>query len=78
MSLSLKDLAPGQRGRIVRLDRRGALGQRMADMGLIPGTVVEVRRIAPLGDPLEIQVRGYRLSLRKTEAAGVLVERIEA
>ena len=78
MSLSLKDLAPGQRGRIVRLDRRGALGQRMADMGLIPGSVVEVKRIAPLGDPLEVKVRGYRLSLRKTEAAGILVERVES
>ena len=78
MSLSLKDLAPGQRGRIVRLDRRGALGQRLADMGLIPGSVVEVKRIAPLGDPMEVQVRGYRLSLRKSEAAGVLVERIES
>ncbi|MBU1910449.1 MAG: ferrous iron transport protein A [Verrucomicrobia bacterium] len=78
MSLSLKDLAPGQRGRIVRLDRRGALGQRMADMGLIAGAVVEVKRIAPLGDPLEVQIRGYRLSLRKAEAAGILVERIEA
>lgn len=78
MSLSLKDLAPGERGRILRLDRRGALGQRMADMGLIPGAVVEVKRIAPLGDPLEVEVRGYRLSLRKSEAAGVLVERIEA
>jgi Fe2+ transport system protein FeoA len=77
VSLSLKDLAPGEQGRIIRLDRRGALGQRMADMGLIPGSVVEVRRIAPLGDPLEVKIRGYRLSLRKAEAAGVLVERIK-
>lgn len=78
MSPTLRDLKPGERGRIVRLNRRGALGQRMADMGLIPGSLVEVKRIAPLGDPMEVQVRGYRLSLRKAEAAGVLVERIEA
>lgn len=78
MSITLKDLKPGERGRIVRLDHRGTLGQRMADMGLIRGSLVEVKRIAPLGDPMEVQVRGYRLSLRKAEAAGVLVERIEA
>lgn len=77
MSLSLRDLAPGQRGKIVRLERRGELGRRLADMGLVRGARVEVKRIAPLGDPLEVEVRGYRLSLRKTEAAGVLVEPLE-
>lgn len=77
MSLSLKDLEPGRRARVVRLERRGELGKRLADMGLVPGALVEVKRIAPLGDPMEVEVRGYRLSLRKAEAAGVLVEPLE-
>ena len=78
MHTTLKDLGVGQRGRVVRLDRRGELGQRLAAMGFNRGAIVEVRRVAPLGDPLEVKVRGYRLSLRKKEAEGVVVERMAA
>ena len=78
MPTTLKDLGVGQRGRIVKLTRRGELGQRLAAMGFNRGVLVEVRRIAPLGDPMEIRVLGYHLSLRKKEAEHVLVERLPA
>ena len=74
-TVTLKDLVPGQHGRVVRLNCRGELGQRLAAMGFNVGAPVEVRRVAPLGDPIEIKVRGYRLSLRKSEAAHVVIER---
>ena len=66
---SLKSLKPGQSGRVVRVHGQGALRRRIMEMGLTRGTPVSVRKIAPLGDPLEIYVRGYLLSLRKADAA---------
>ena len=52
----------------------GRTNKRIADMGVVPGTPVEVERIAPLGDPIDIKVKGYHLSLRKKEAAAITVE----
>ena len=73
--LTLGDVAVGESCEVVavRGERRAAL--RLLEMGLVPGTVVEVRRVAPLGDPLELRVRGYALSLRRSEAARVDVSR---
>ena len=71
--LTLDRLEPGQRGRIVKIRRRGALGRRITDMGVTPGTLVEVERVAPLGDPIKIKLKGYRLSLRKGEASEITV-----
>ena len=70
---SLDQLRPGQRGRIVTLEGGDALVQRLLEMGLLEGEEVEVVGFAPLGDPLEIRLGDYRLSLRRREAARVQV-----
>ncbi|SEM64256.1 iron (metal) dependent repressor, DtxR family [Syntrophus gentianae] len=72
--LSLRDLKPGQKGKVRKIKARGATSMRMVEMGVTPGAVVEVERIAPLGDPIDIKVKGYHLSLRKEEAGGVEIE----
>ncbi|MGC9359378.1 MAG: FeoA family protein [Anaerolineae bacterium] len=64
----------GQQGIVVRVGSLGPAKRRMMDMGLVPGTPVTVRRVAPLGDPIEFTVKGYSLSLRKSEAHEVIVE----
>lgn len=70
----LKDLSPGEQGKVVRVDAEGALKRRLMDMGLTRGTMVTFRKVAPLGDPIEITVRGYELSIRKDEAAHIFVK----
>lgn len=65
---------PGWRGVVRRLAGRGPLRRRLLEMGITAGSHVEVERIAPLGDPVEVKIRGYHLSLRKEEAANVYVE----
>ena len=69
----LKDLSPGEQGKVVRVDAEGALKRRLMEMGLTRGTMVTFRKVAPLGDPIEITVRGYELSIRKDEAAHIWV-----
>ncbi len=71
---TLNKLKPGQKGRIVRVRGVGRTNKRIVEMGVVPGTPVEVERIAPLGDPIDIKVKGYHLSLRKEEAAAITVE----
>ncbi len=73
-AVTLKDLKPGQRGRVTKVSARGETGKRIVEMGVTPGAVVEVERIAPLGDPIDIKVKGYHLSLRKQDAQGIAVE----
>ena len=65
---TLKDVRVGETAVILRLHGEGALKRRIMDMGLTKGTEVYVRKVAPLGDPLELTVRGYELSLRKGDA----------
>ena len=65
---SLRALVPGQRGRVVNLGEKGPARRRLMDMGITPGVDVEVVKVAPLGDPIEVNLRGYELSLRKDEA----------
>ncbi len=74
MVVALKDLNPGQKGTVRGVRGRGEVYKRLLDMGLTPGSLVEMRRVAPLGDPLEIKVRGYNLSLRKQEAEEIEIE----
>src|SRR5688500_18101175 len=71
---SLDQLAIGQTGLISGVDGGDALGQRLLEMGLLEGEPVEVLGFAPLGDPMEVRLRDYRLSLRKREAARVRVD----
>jgi len=65
---TLKDVKVGQTAVIERLHGEGALKRRIMDMGLTRGTEVYVRKVAPLGDPMELTVRGYELSVRKGDA----------
>jgi ferrous iron transport protein A len=70
----LSGLEPGQRGRVTAVGGAGEASKRLMDMGLIRGTTVEVVRRAPLGDPIEVRVRGFMLTLRKSEAEHITVE----
>lgn len=71
---ALSEMKVGERGRISKLGGSGQVHRRILDMGVIPPATVEVERIAPMGDPIWIRLRGYQLSLRKEEAANVHVE----
>lgn len=71
---TLRDIPIGQTATVVKLHGEGALKRRIMDMGLTKGVEVYVRKVAPLGDPLEVTVRGYELSVRKGDAANVEVE----
>ena len=71
---TLKELKVGQTATVVRLHGEGPVRRRIMDMGLTKGTRVFLRKVAPLGDPLELTVRGYELSIRRADAAMVEVE----
>ena len=74
MPRTLEQLAPGQSGVIASVgNEKGAVKRRIVDMGLTPGTEITVWRVAPFGDPLEVHLRGYALSLRKADAAQILM-----
>jgi len=70
---SLDNLKPGQRATIEAVQGDDALVQRLLEMGMLEGEEIEVVGFAPLGDPMEIRLRDYRLSLRRLEAAGITV-----
>ena len=69
----MRNMGTGKSGVVAQVKGQGALRQRILDMGLTKGTEVTVRKVAPLGDPIEVTVRGYELSLRKAEAACILM-----
>lgn len=69
----LSDLRAGQKGRVREVKGDSAVHRRLLDMGLVKGALVEVEKVAPLGDPIEIRVRGYHLSLRKEESDNITV-----
>ena len=77
MSIPLSKLKVGEKGTIERLNFKGATRQRLLAMGLVKGETILVRRVAPLGDPIDFVVKGYDLSLRKSEAGEILVNRVE-
>ncbi|MBT9130358.1 MAG: Fe(2+) transport protein A [candidate division WS2 bacterium] len=70
----LSELKKGEKGKIVKISGKGNVQRRLLDMGLVSGSEIEMQRVAPLGDPMEIKVKGYNLSLRKEEAATIQVE----
>ena len=76
--MTLDQLPVGQNATITAVGGEGPLRCRLLDMGLIPGTAVTVRKVAPLGDPMELRLRGYELTLRKADAANITVEQREA
>lgn len=69
----LDTLSPGEGGRIARIEAEPAITRRLMELGLVPGTEIVMVRTAPLGDPLEVDVRGLRLSLRRSEAGRIHV-----
>ena len=71
---TLKDLSIGQTGCITKIGTTGALKQRFMDMGITKGTEVKVMKIAPLGDPIEIEIRGYNLGVRKADAEKIEIK----
>lgn len=71
---TLASLEPGQRGKVVAVEGDADATRRLMDLGMIRGTSVEMVRRAPLGDPLEVRVRGFMLTLRRSEAEHITVE----
>ena len=71
---TLKELAIGSSGVVTKISTTGPLKQRLLDMGITKGTRIKVIKIAPLGDPIEIEMRGYNLSVRKTDADNITID----
>jgi len=74
MSKFLSDLQPGEKGVVKKVIGNSLVKRRIVDMGVVAGTIIEVQKFAPLGDPMEIKVKGFNLSLRKTEADMIELE----
>ena len=73
--MNLSNLKPGQQGKILKLDSSiGPIRRRMMDMGVIAGETIRVEKVAPMGDPIEVSIKSYNLSLRKNEAKGIEIE----
>jgi ferrous iron transport protein A len=72
--MNLAKLKPGEKGRITAIGAIGPLKRRLMDMGVLVGEVVKVVKVAPMGDPIEVFIKSYNLSLRKNEAEGIAVE----
>ncbi|HIU66510.1 MAG TPA: ferrous iron transport protein A [Candidatus Caccomorpha excrementavium] len=73
--MTLRDLKPGETGVVASIGTKGAMKRRIMDMGVTPGTQIKVIKVAPLGDPIEVNIRGYELSLRKEEANQILINK---
>lgn len=69
--MTLKDLKPGEEGVVASIGEKGPVRRRIMEMGVTPGVSVKVIKVAPLGDPIEVNIRGYELSLRKEEASQI-------
>ncbi|MBG0764468.1 MAG: ferrous iron transport protein A [Tissierellales bacterium] len=74
MSKTLKDVKVGEKATIRRITGTGPVKRRLMDMGVTKGQEILVRKVAPLGDPIEVNLRGYELTFRKEEAENILVE----
>ena len=71
---TLKDLKTGESSKVTKLHGEGAVKRRIMDMGVTKNVLITVRKVAPLGDPIEVTVRGYELSLRKADAGNIEIE----
>lgn len=76
--MTLDEVKPGQSGVITQVAGEGLLRRRLLDMGLTPKTWVGVRKVAPMGDPIELMLRGYVLTIRKEEAAKISIKEVES
>lgn len=75
MIVSLKELKPKESGVIKSIGASGPLRRKLMDMGITPGAEITMKKVAPLGDPIEVHIRGYDLSIRKAEANQITVEK---
>ncbi len=76
--IRLDQLRVGDRARVFRVDAPGAIRRRLLEMGFVRGEALRIERVAPLGDPMELVIKGYHLSLRRDEGACIVVTREEA
>jgi len=74
LPIPLSELHPGERGEVVQVQAQGQVRQRLLEMGFIRGAELRVEKLAPLGDPMELVIKGYHLSLRREESACILVQ----
>jgi ferrous iron transport protein A len=74
MNRTLRELKPGEKGVIKSISGEGAVKRRLMDMGVTRGAEILVRKVAPLGDPIEVNIRGYELTFRKSEAENIFIE----
>lgn len=72
--LNLSELKPGEKGRVRKIEITGPVKRRIMDMGITKGVEILVRKVAPLGDPIELTIRGYELSIRKNDAKYIIIE----
>jgi ferrous iron transport protein A len=72
--MCLSELKPGECGRVAGLGPGSAVRQRMMDLGILPGAVLRLERVAPTGDPLWVRLRGYHVTLRRSEAAAIVLD----
>ena len=77
MIVRLSELNVGQKAKIIKIRSGSPIKRRLLEMGIEPGAIIKIERIAPLGDPIEVIVKGYYLSLRRNEANEIYVEVIE-
>jgi len=75
--MTLKDIKVGKRAKVLKVGGEGAIRRRIMDMGITKGVEIYVRKVAPLGDPMELFIRGYELSLRKADADMIEVEEMK-
>jgi len=75
-AFTVKDLKPGERGKVLNIKGKGDLKKRLLDMGMVPGAEIKLEKVAPLGDPIDILIKGYHLSLRKEEAKEILLKKV--
>lgn len=72
-SIRLSELHPGEEGTVVQVQAQGSIRQRLLEMGFIRGALLRVEKLAPLGDPMELVIKGYHLTLRREESSCILV-----
>ena len=78
MEATLKECRPGDKVVIVRVSGTGPVKRRLMDMGVTRGAEILVRKVAPMGDPIEVNIRGYELTFRKAEADNIIIHKIES
>ena len=74
--MTLDEIQPGEKCRLLTVGGEGVLRRRLLDMGFTPHTLITVRKVAPMGDPIEVGLRGYIITIRKEEAAKLTVEKV--